>query len=168
MYTIRFANTDDAETLAIIHSRSWNAAYKNIVPDEILEKMNPENGTENFKKALKEGWGENAILFKDHKATGLICIGKCRDKDKDDLFGEIWGMYLLPEYWNMGIGTELIAWGLKELKNRGYEKVTLWVLEENVNARKFYEKMGFKHDGTVKEITIGKKLNEYRYVKDIE
>ncbi len=28
MYTIRFANTDDAETLAIIHSRSWNAAYK--------------------------------------------------------------------------------------------------------------------------------------------
>ena len=54
MYTIRFANTDDAETLAIIHSRSWNAAYKNIVPDEILEKMNPENGKENFRISLCE------------------------------------------------------------------------------------------------------------------
>ena len=54
------------------------------------------------------------------------------------------------------------------MKNRGYKKVTLWVLEENFNARKFYEKMGFKHDGTKKEITIGKKLMELRYEKVIE
>lgn len=73
----------------------------------------------------------------------------------------------MPEYWNNGIGSELINWGLNELKKRNYDKVTLWVLEENINARKFYEKVGFKHDGTVKEITIGKKLNECRYEKTI-
>lgn len=42
------------------------------------------------------------------------------------------------------------------------------VLEENIRARRFYEKIGFYHDGTVKEINIGKELKEYRYVKEIE
>ena len=80
---------------------------------------------------------------------------------------DIWGIYLLPEYWGMGIGSELINLGLNELNKRHYSKVTLWVLEENINARKFYEKIGFKHDDTVKEITISRKLNEYRYEKTI-
>lgn len=66
-----------------------------------------------------------------------------------------------------GIGTYFINWGLDVLKNKNYKKVTLWVLEKNLNARKFYEKLGFRHDGTVKEITLGTKLNEYRYEKII-
>lgn len=77
------------------------------------------------------------------------------------------GIYLVPEYWKKGIGTYFINWGLNELKNRGYKKVTLWVLEDNYNARKFYERIGFKQDGTIKEITLGKKLIELRYEKDI-
>lgn len=90
-----------------------------------------------------------------------------RDADKDDSYGEVWGLYLMPEYWSKGIGTELINWGLNELKKRNYDKVTLWVLEDNLKARIFYEKIGFKHDGTIKEINIGKILNECRYVKVI-
>ena len=58
---------------------------------------------------------------------------------------------------------KLINWGICELRRRGYKKASLWVLEENLNARKFYEKLGFEHDGAIKEISIGKKLNEYRY-----
>lgn len=167
MLTIRYANISDAKTLGEIHSKSWKAAYKHIVPDEILQNISPEKRQKYFEKALTDGWEEDAIIFKDNEAVGLICIGKCRDADKTDTFGEIWGIYLLPEYWSIGIGSELINWGLNELRKRNYSKVTLWVLEENINARKFYEKIGFKHDGTVKQITIGKNLNEYRYEKII-
>ena len=167
MLEIRYANIKDARTLGEIHSKSWKVAYKGIVPDEILKNITVEKRQVYFEKALTENWEEDAIIFKDNDAVGLICIGKCRDADKTDAFGEIWGIYLLPEYWNMGIGYELINWGVNELKKRNYSKVTLWVLEENTNARNFYEKVGFKHDGTVKEITIGKKLVEYRYEKAI-
>lgn len=167
MFRIRYANIKDARTLGEIHSKSWKVAYKGIVPDEILKNITVEKRQAYFEKALTENWEEDAIIFKDNDAVGLICIGKCRDADKTDTCGEIWGIYLLPEYWNMGIGSELINWGINELKKRNYSKVILWVLEENTNARKFYEKVGFKHDGTVKEITIGKKLVEYRYEKAI-
>ncbi|AGK95707.1 GNAT family N-acetyltransferase [Clostridium pasteurianum] len=165
MYKIRYADINDAKILGEIHSKSWKVAYKSIVPDEILNNITPDKRQKYFEKALAEGWEEDAIIFKDEKALGLICIGKCRDEDKKDSYGEIWGIYLLPEYWNLGIGSELMSWGLNELKKRNYKKIFLWVLEGNLNARRFYEKIGFQHDGTVKEITIGKTLNEYRYVK---
>lgn len=167
MLRIRYANIKDARTLGEIHSKSWKVAYKGIVTDEILKNITVEKRQVYFEKALTEKWEEDAIIFKDNDAVGLICIGKCRDADKTDAFGEIWGIYLLPEYWNMGIDSELINWGINELKKRSYSKVILWVLEENTNARKFYKKVGFKHDGTVREITIGKKLVEYRYEKVI-
>jgi ribosomal protein S18 acetylase RimI-like enzyme len=167
MYKIRYANVGDAAILGKIHSQSWKVAYKDIVPEEILNNISSEKRQKYFEKALSEGWEEDAIIFKDDMAVGLICIGKCRDADKDNSYGEIWGIYLLPEYFNKGIGFELINWGISELTNRKYKKVSLWVLEENVHARRFYEKVGFNHDSTVKEITIGKKLKEYRYVKVI-
>lgn len=167
MYQVRRADINDAGILGKIHSDSWKAAYKGIVPDSILDSINAEKRQEYFEKALSEGWEEDFLVFAEDKAAGLMTIGKCRDEEKDDTYGEIWGIYLLPEYWNKGIGTYFINWGLNELKSRGYKKVTLWVLEENINARKFYEKIGFKHDGTIKELTIGKRLLEFRYEKVI-
>lgn len=168
MYKICYADINDSRILGEIHSQSWKVAYKGIIPDEILNGITTEKRQKYFEKALMEGWEEDAIIYRDNKAVGLICIGKCRDADKDDFYGEIWGIYLLPEYFSMGIGSKLIDWGLDELRKRNYDKVTLWVLENNSNARIFYEKIGFQHDGTVKEITIGKTLNEYRYVKVIK
>lgn len=94
-----------------------------------------------------------------------MCLGRCRDEDLKDSYGEIWGIYLLPSFWRQGIGKELLNWGVKNLQDQGYDRISLWVLEKNINARKFYERMGFEHDGTVKELNIGKPLNEYRYFK---
>ncbi|MFL0250712.1 GNAT family N-acetyltransferase [Clostridium neuense] len=167
MCEIRYANVHDANVLGEIHSSSWKAAYRGIIPDKVLDNITAEKREKYFKKALREAIEEDAIIFEGSKAAGFICIGKCRDKDKDISYGEICGLYLLPDYWHRGLGLKLINWGLVELEKRNYKKITLWVLEENLNARRFYEKVGFKFDGTVNEINIGKKLNEVRYVKKL-
>lgn len=115
---------------------------------------------------MKES-GKNAVILNNGMIVGFMCLGKCRDEDLDNTYGEIWGIYLLPSFWRQGIGTVFIDWGIEELKQKGYRKISLWVLEDNMNARRFYEKMGFMHDGTVKELNIGKPLNEIRYIKII-
>lgn len=163
MVKIEYAKIHDAKILGEIHASSWKEAYKGIVPDEILNQITPEKREKYFKKALTEGWERDAIIYKESTAAGLISIGRCRDEDRNEDYGEIWGVYLKPEYWNQGIGYELMSWGIDELKKEGYSKVSLWVLEENHAARRFYEKYGFLHDGTEKEITIGKVLKELRY-----
>jgi ribosomal protein S18 acetylase RimI-like enzyme len=165
--TIRNADINDCKELGIIHCESWKVAYRGIVPDSILDDMSAEKSEKRFYNSFIQGLGENVIILNDSQIVGFMCLGKCRDEDVDSSFGEIWGIYLLPSFWGQGIGTMLIQRGINELRSRGYSKISLWVLEENMNARRFYEKSGFVHDGTVKEINIGKPLNEYRYVKDI-
>lgn len=167
MYHIRYADSNDARILGEIHSASWKEAYKGIISDEILNSFTSEKREAFFRKALSEGWEEDAIIFSGNQGLGLICIGKSRDCDLMDDFGEIWGIYLLPDYWNQGIGSRLIDWGIHELKKRSYTHISLWVLEENMNARRFYEKKGFRHDGTKKDIRIGNDLKEIRYVYSI-
>lgn len=165
-YTIRFADINDCKALGTIHCESWKIAYKGIVPDSILENMSAEKSMMKFIDSISSGKEKNVIITKDNNAIGFMCLGKCRDNDLEDLFGEIWGIYLLPSYWRKGAGTELVNWGISYLNNMGFSKISLWVLEENNNARMFYEKFGFHHDGTVKELNFGKVLNEHRYIKD--
>ncbi|MGQ9507095.1 MAG: GNAT family N-acetyltransferase [Candidatus Bathycorpusculaceae bacterium] len=56
----------------------------------------------------------------------------------------IWDLYVLKEYRNMGIGTALIKNTLVYLKSLGFNKVGLLVNYWNENARKLFEKLGFK------------------------
>jgi RimJ/RimL family protein N-acetyltransferase len=162
---IRYADIYDSKILGYIHSQSWKFAYKTIIPDLILDNISAEAREQYFYKTLSEKLEEDVLILKDNTPVGFMTLGKCRDNDSDSYWGEIWGIYLLPSHWHEGIGTQLINWGINELKARTFKKVSLWVLEENVNARKFYEKLGFQHDGTIKELNIGKALNEYRYIK---
>ncbi len=57
---------------------------------------------------------------------------------------------------------------LSELKTQGYKNVFLWVLEENVRARAFYERFGFVPTGDFLNDNIGgKDLREVRYAYQI-
>ncbi len=167
MYEIRFATQADAQVLGEIHAASWKAAYRGIVPDEVLQNRTAEKRTDYFMRALAERREEDAIILVNGKAAGFVCIGKCRDGDAAPCTGEIWGIYLAPSFWRQGIGTRLIRWGMDTLQKRGYSAIVLWVLAENMAARAFYEKMGFLPDGAEKEIVLGKPLIECRYRKDM-
>jgi len=98
--------------------------------------------------------------------VGFLTIGACRDEDVDRATtGEIWGIYLAPSYWRKGIGRFLCGQAEKMLASRGFSVATLWVLEKNVQARRFYEAMGFAADGVTKEIDLGARLVAVRYSK---
>lgn len=161
---IRWAAYDDAEELGIIHSRGWKTAYKNIIPDKVLRLITAQERKKRFEEAIIDKTQETAALIKDNKVIGFCTLGANRDDDLDDSYGEIWGIYLLPQYWGRGLGKTLINWGIQELAKRGYDKISLWVLEDNISARVFYKKIGFMFDGTVKEIEIGTPLKEVRYI----
>lgn len=164
---IREAKIDDCHDLGYVHVESWKVAYKGIVPDAFLERMAVENSKERFINAISHGLERNIVVVIENQIVGFTCIGKCRDSDVDHTYGEIWGIYLLPSCWRQGVGTELLLYDLSVLKNEGFNKVLLWVLEDNINARKFYEKYGFEYDGTKKELNFGNVLSEIRYKRDL-
>ncbi len=165
---IRRATPDDAGPLAQAHVASWHAAYRGLVPDSFLERFDYERRFPRFRDALKAGSEETYLVEEKGEVLGFLTLGACRDEDVDHaVTGEIWGIYLAPAHWRKGVGRRLCQRGEQILNARGYTIVTLWVFEDNHQARRFYEAMGFAPDGASKILNLGAPLKAIRYRKQL-
>jgi ribosomal protein S18 acetylase RimI-like enzyme len=159
---------NDAPKLAKVHVDSWQVAYRGLVPDSFLQGFTYQRREEAFRQALAANSEETYLLEDNGSTAGILTIGASRDPDLDvSCTGEIWGIYITPDYWRRGIGTRLVQEAERILQSRGYREVVLWVLEGNANARRFYEAMGFCPDGMSKTLELGKSLKAIRYKKAI-
>lgn len=156
---IRYINeSDDLPIISSIYEESWKYAYKNIIPQSFLDSI-PEgkwiNTVQKFHTLIMTDKGKTI-------GTSSFCASRW---EKFSGYGEIVSIYFLPEYMGKGCGGELLETAVNELHKLGYEKVLLWVLEDNTRARNFYEKHGFKCTDEFLEDNIGgKDLREIMYV----
>jgi len=156
---IRKALPEDAYELTICHISCFQSAYKGIVADEFLENMlaEKEQRVERYKKSLLDpGDCVYYCVVYAGRIIGFLIIHK-----KD---GEIWAIYLIEEFRNKGYGKEMLDFAIKELNRMGHKEVFLWVFEENIGARRFYERHNLNFDGTKREVKYGKSLVQLRYV----
>jgi ribosomal protein S18 acetylase RimI-like enzyme len=168
MVTIRRATTNDAARITETHVRSWQSAYRGIIPQDYLDSLDPAERLIARQQMLAlVNWGVGGVLVAEDESglTGFADFGPTRDADKDPgLVGEIRAIYLAPAAWGRGHGRELMTASLSGLTAVGYVEATLWVLDRNERARGFYEAAGFRADGCVKEYDgPGFTLPEVRY-----
>lgn len=161
---IRRASVSDVESLSKVHTDSWRSAYRGLVPETYLAKIDPGRLAECFRKNLSTNSEEMFLVEQETSVIGFLGLGVCRDLDCDQVqTGEIYGIYLHPDHWRKGIGRLLCQKGLRVLESQGYSNVVLWVLEGNQQARGFYEAMGFSTDGSTKILNLGTQLIVVRY-----
>ena len=160
---IKQATTEDAQTISNIHALSWKTAYKGLIPRQYLDELKDDFWTDAFKGWIKNNTLTAQLIYENELPVGCIAYGKSRD-DKFPDWGEIVSIYLLPEYFGKGHGKVLLATALADMKKVGYKNVYLWVLEDNLRARNFYERNGFSwnNDKLLFEI-MGKPLTDLRY-----
>lgn len=56
--------------------------------------------------------------------------------------GELYGIYIMPQYHRSGIGRKFMQSVTDELVQTGVPSMYIWVLKENTRARRFYESPG--------------------------
>ena len=153
-------STDDRMAISKIYEKSWKFAYKDIIPQDYLDSIPEGSWVSNL-----DNQGRNTLVCVDNgKLVGTSSFCKSRFEQFQG-WGEIISIYLLPDYIGKGYGKLLMETALSELKKQGYENVFLWVLEENIRARKFYEQFGFLPTDDFLDANIGgKDLREVRYV----
>ena len=139
---IRFAVFEDAEAIAINHIRSWQEMYKDFIPESILQNLSVQQRTQEWQDLINQGV-KILVLEIDHKMVGFASICEFRDVKPDALNGEFSAIYLHPDHWRQGLGTQLCKIALSELSKLGFKSVYLWVLSDNLQARRFYESLGF-------------------------
>ncbi|MCB0167237.1 MAG: GNAT family N-acetyltransferase [Anaerolineae bacterium] len=170
MITVREAQLADARRIAEVHVASWQAAYRGILPDKMLDNLSVEHRQENWQTWLVQTKGHVLVLEVAERVEGFVMCGATRDKDVDrQKVGEIYAIYLHPESWGHGCGRALVGAAKEVLHQDGFSELLLWVLEANEPAKRFYERVGFKADGVTKVEfePDGTQLFECRYRQPI-
>jgi RimJ/RimL family protein N-acetyltransferase len=165
---VRTAVIEDAYGIATVHVRTWQAAYRGIVPDEILDAMDIERRAERWRDDwLSTPGGGIWVAEEDEAIIGWANAGPSRDSDEAAAQGELYGIYVAPTEWGTGAGRSLLDVATAWLSER-YESAALWTLVANARARRFYEKNGWRFDGTTKDDDRGSfVLHEVRYSIDL-
>jgi ribosomal protein S18 acetylase RimI-like enzyme len=167
---IRFATPSDAHSIAVIHVVGWQHAYRGQLPDEFLDGMSIARREAMWADFLSASSNSIEVLsLTEQSVDGFVHYGASRDEDSNPQGdGEVYALYLHPQAIGHGNGRALMQRAKVGLAAAGLRQVAVWVLETNLKARKFYEKMGFKADGTAKKVEIGQSSYlELRYRKTL-
>ncbi len=163
---IRTATPEDAPDIAEVHVRSWQGAYRDLVPGPYLAALSIPERTERWTSILSEAGPDGAtfVALIDGRIVGFANVGRSRDDDAGEGTGELMSIYLLPEQVGTGLGRALLARAVDALRTSGFRAATLWVFESNARARRFYEAAGWSFDGTRTSFELGgATLSEVRY-----
>lgn len=144
---IRKVGRGDEKTLAYIQTESWKAAFAGIVPADLLEKCTEISRAENmYSCLLDENKGNGYILEVDNQAHCIAYWDASREKDMSG-YAEIICIHSLQDKWHHGYGSQMMKQILFDIKESGFDRVMLWVFEENIRAINFYKKHGFSANG---------------------
>jgi ribosomal protein S18 acetylase RimI-like enzyme len=139
---IRRAKPSDAVAVAEAHDEAWRATYQGVIPGIELEKLIGRRGPDWWDSAIRKG-SRIAILAFGDAIAGYVNYGRNRARS---LFydGEVYELYLRPEYQGLGFGRRLFTSARRDLAQSGMKSLVVWALSDNDPAVAFYRALGGK------------------------
>lgn len=135
---VRKIKYKDIESVVDINIKDWQMAYKGIIEQSSLDNLNRNKKIGKWRKHYNIG---NVIVAEKNEKI----LGFCRYSEKTETAEcdcEIIALYVDYENHEHGVGRKLVEYAINDLKEKGKSNMIIWCLEKNVEARKFYEKMG--------------------------
>ena len=167
---LRPASPGDEHDVAQVHVRSWQIAYRGLLPDEYLDATDPADRAARYTFADSgPDRPYTTVAVEEDRICGFATIGPCRDTDKSEsASGELYAIYVHPDCWNIGMGRALIHEARRQLTDRGFTEAVLWLLVGNARAERFYQTDGWQPDGERRlEEVHGITVDEVRYVRSL-
>ncbi|MBQ8082509.1 MAG: N-acetyltransferase [Clostridia bacterium] len=147
---LRKARFGDEEALAAIQAGSWQAAFPDMVTDEIMTRYTDHDRLcAMFHRVIEQGRGTLFLLSVDGAPHCFSWWSPARDEAFAG-WAEICALHSLPGHWRQGFGGMMMNAVLQDIRDAGYQQVLLWTFRENARARSFYEAQGFRFTGDEK------------------
>ncbi|HEY0389072.1 MAG TPA: GNAT family N-acetyltransferase [Gaiellales bacterium] len=154
-WSIRDAAVEDAMPVGEVHVASWRAAYGRLIPRAVLDALDPAERAARWPEVLT---AVDVAVVAEADGGGVIgfaTAGRSRDDDAGPRVAEVGAIYVDEAWWRQGVGRALLAACVERLAALGFEQATLWTLEANMDARAFYERLGWRADGARDEYPTG-------------
>ena len=145
---------DDVDAVAANHVASWQAGYRGILTDEVLDGLRVGDRVERWTKVLEEDRPDDALLVveDDGALHGHAYVAPATRSIHEG--GELISLYLPPSAWGRGYGRALLVAARETMVDLGYRTLGLWVLDGNDRAQSLYLRDGWAFDGTREPMTF--------------
>lgn len=137
---IRRARPSDAKPVAEAHDEAWRTAYQGIIPGPELDKLIARRGAAWWDGAIRKGSRISLLAFGETIA-GYANYGRNRARSLH-YEGEIYEIYLRPEFQGLGFGRRLFTSARRDLVQSGMKSLVVWALSDNEPAVEFYRALG--------------------------
>lgn len=143
----RDATLADAPSIATLHAGSWRRAYRGMLSDEYLDADLESDRTRVWVGRLTTPKLKQRVVLAEisDQLAGFACAFGSEDPDLGTLLDNL---HVRDDFQHQGIGAELMMqialWCEAEFAGEG---LFLWVLEANLQARRFYEHLGANKAG---------------------
>ena len=138
--TIRAARPGDARRIARLDVETWQAAYAGILATPFLVGLSAPRRELGWATVIeREPSDVRVAVDNDGNILGFGSCGRCR---RDAPFaGEVFTLYVAPDWQNQGLGRRLLLALFERLVAQECGSAIIWVLRENP-GRFFYHRLG--------------------------
>lgn len=142
-YSICPGAVEDAREIAALHAASWRTAYRGLLPDSFLDGPVIQERLRYWTARMPTPDAPRRRLFKavsDRTIIGFACVAL----DAEPQWGALLdNLHVQPELRGQGIGSRLFQEAREWIGVAAPgAPMHLTVIEQNVNARQFYDRLG--------------------------
>jgi GNAT superfamily N-acetyltransferase len=153
MLTLRPAIPADALAVATVHVRSWQAGYRGLLADEYLDSLRAEDRAARYTFGSPDPDLPSTVVAELHGTIcGFASIGASPGPGPET--GELLALYVDPGAWGIGAGRALVQDARARMRARGFTNATLWILDGNARAERFYRIDGWVPDDVARTVTL--------------
>jgi len=150
--TIRSARPGDARGIARLDVETWRTTYAGMLSAAYLVGLSEGRREIGWRRVILREPRDVRVAVED--GNTILGFGSCGPNRGDRFFsGEVFTLYVAPDWQNQGIGRRLLIALFRRLVAVGRPSALVWVLRDNP-SRFFYERLG-AHQVSRKAFAVG-------------
>jgi diamine N-acetyltransferase len=162
---LRVATPEDAEAI-LENGMAGIDTYREWAPTEWEPFATGLADIERLRARLADDEVWCLLALDGDELAGHVSLSPITHEDPDHAppgMINVWQMFVRRPWQGSGVAARLMAAAVAEAGRRGYRRLRLWTPEGAAQARRFYEREGWTHTGTVRrETDFGLPLVEYQ------
>ncbi|MEU4874577.1 GNAT family N-acetyltransferase [Streptomyces sp. NPDC021608] len=153
---VREMTLADVERVSEIRVRGWQHAYRGLMPQAYLDALSVAEDAELRRAGFGQGGAGvvNLVAVRAGRVVGWAALGPCRDGEVHTPDAELYALYADVQHIGTGVGRALLAEAARRAEALGHPALRLWVLRDNVTARRFYARAGLHADGAEESFEV--------------
>jgi GNAT superfamily N-acetyltransferase len=171
--SVRPASLSDLPHIARIQLDTWQLAYADLLPPDVLAGLDVTEAASAWEDALTSGAAALFVAMEGDWTVGFCAVGPAQESDIADAAGAlpadastvalVGALLVEPRWGRRGHGGRLLATAAGALRADGRTRGVAWIPETDQASRKFYARAGWFAEGTARTLDAGgRPLREIR------